>query len=188
MKQLLLFSLLAAFMNATALSEPVSDGGDSLNADAIVAANSVIEGETTVFLPAVARTESIALYRVAGYPQAVFSLAQPTPGVRITGSGRLVVQDTAQTGRFDIMADIHEEQALHLTIDLVIPHGEGADMAPPEWVQELKPPAFMPDANLYSTLRYILLALSGLAFVIYRYGRRRNSAMTGTISGATQRK
>lgn len=184
MKQLL-FSVFMVLASVPAFAEsPIFVGDAGQETEAIVVVDHVVSGDTSIFLPALAGTESLALYRVEPpHPQVLFSLATPVSGVSISAEGRLVVQDAATPGRIDIVADIGEAQALQMSIDLVVPHGPGVDMVHPEWVPKVKAPASMYEEKVYSMLRYILLAVSGLAFVTYIYGRRRNGIPSGSVQG-----
>jgi hypothetical protein len=171
MRRLLWFDLLMLilFVNSIAIAKsPLS----TVKRGKIVIDNFIL-GDANVFLPALPGTESIALYRITAYPEAVFSLTGSHEGVTMTADGRLVISDAAEPGEIDIRADVGIGQSTRKKIRLEVPYGAGVDMVRPEWVPEINLPTYLQDPGIYRKIRYTLLLSSFVMFAIYVYGRRR---------------
>jgi hypothetical protein len=171
MRRLLWFDLLmlVLFVNGVAVAKsPLSTEKRGK-----IVVDDFILGDANVFLPALPGTESIALYRITAYPEAVFSLTDFRKGVTMTADGRLVISDAAAPGEVDIRADVGTGQSIRKKIRLEIPYGAGVDMVRPEWVPEINLPTYLQDPGTYRKIRYTLLLCSFVMFAIYVYGRRR---------------
>jgi hypothetical protein len=175
MKKFICLSMLLLSVNFSVMAKP-SVARTQEAGPIAEATNHVVSGDASVLLPALPGTESIALYRVRAYPEAVFSLKTPQQGITISPDGRLVVETTASPGEIVLEAEVEKGQKIQKSVRLEIySHGDGTNIIRPESVPEVKLPAYLPGAETYPALRYALLALSFLPFAIYVYGRHRGS-------------